>query len=136
MQEVTVLTLSITVEEEFDESPLRDLHQASQAAHASGAPLDPHVIDGWGEVDKKLQSLADEVHQAAPSGLFDAAPGSANHPSSAAQMEQLQCITQVHCCYHIIMLLIRIQQLQCKSEAHKDEGRTFNRAACTSSCAD
>lgn len=75
------------------------MHQASQAAHASGAPLHPNVVDGWGAVSKKLQSLADEVNQAAPAGLFDAAAGAAHcqGSSSATQMEQLQCITKVHC---------------------------------------
>ena len=63
------------------------------------------MVDGWGEVSKKLQSLADEVHQAAPAGLFDAAAGVAHRqgPSSPTQMEQLHCITKVHCGVHTLV---------------------------------
>lgn len=91
----------MTVDEEFDASPLRDLHQASQAAHASGAPLDTSVVGGWGEVERKVQSLADEVQQATPAALFDAAAAAHRQgPSSATQMEQLQCITKVQGAHH------------------------------------
>ena len=91
----------MTVDEEFDASPLRDLHQASQAAHANGAPLDTSVVGGWGEVERKVQSLADEVQQAAPAALFDAAAAAHRQgPSSATQVEQLQCITKVRGAQH------------------------------------
>ncbi len=84
-------------DEELEESPLRDLHQASQAALATGAPLDANVVAGWADFDRKLQLLAEDVRQAAPAGLFDAAgpPTLCRAPSSATQMEQLQCLTKV-----------------------------------------
>lgn len=64
------------------------------------------MVDGWGAVSKKLQRLADEVYQAAPAGLFDAAAAGAAYrqgPSSATQMEQLQCITKVCDSLHSIV---------------------------------
>ena len=85
----------LTVEEEFDDSPLRDLHQACQAAHASKAPVDKHAVSGWSDVSKKLQGLAEEVQQAAPADLFDNAAANLQAPSPDTQMQQLQCIVKV-----------------------------------------
>ncbi|KAL3151872.1 hypothetical protein ABBQ38_012834 [Trebouxia sp. C0009 RCD-2024] len=80
--------------EDLDASPLRDLHEASQAAHAIGVPLDTSVVAGWANLNRKLHLLAEEVRQAAPTGLFDVALYPKHTPSSGTHMEQLQCITK------------------------------------------
>ena len=91
-----------TVEEEFDDSSLRDLHQACSAAHTSKAYVDKHVVSGWSGVSKKLKGLAEEVQQGAPADLFDTAAANQQPPSSDTQMQQLQQIVKVQltCALH------------------------------------
>ena len=57
-------------EEELEHSPLLDLHQVCQAAHVGKTATDKQTVSEWGSFQDKLQSLANEVHNAAPADLF------------------------------------------------------------------
>ena len=81
------------VEEDLEESPLRDLYQVCQSAHASRSATDKHTVSQWDDFQDNLQRLADEVHNAAPAGLFPAGQNKA--PAADRQHQQLQSIAQV-----------------------------------------
>lgn len=86
---------AVSVEEELNDSPLQDLHQACESAHSSVTLTDKEAVSEWSAMNDSLIGLAAEVHNAAPAQLFNAESGVIQAPPPEAQQQQLQCITQV-----------------------------------------
>lgn len=84
----------VNVEEELDDSPLQDLHETCQAAHASRKPTDKQAVSGWPTMEKSLQNLADEVQDAADADLFNKAI-ECQAPTADIPLAQMRLITKV-----------------------------------------
>ena len=108
-------------DEELEESPLRDLHQACQAAHASKSDTDMHTVSDWDGFQDNLQSLAHEVQHAAPAGLFPADLNEA--PTPDKQYRQLQCIAQVCGNSALLCCLLHILHLHVCQDCYLIPGR-------------
>lgn len=82
--------------EDIEESALLGVHQACQAASLAKTAVDKSQVPGWPAFQDSIDSLAQEVRNAAPAKLYPPHQlMSVQQPAAELQQQQLQHITQV-----------------------------------------